>query len=53
MHLDPLFDNYRGAGGKCLPKDLKFLIKAAREKGVVPKVMVEADEENMRLLGGG
>jgi len=52
MHLDPLFDNYRGAGGKCLPKDLKFLIKAAREKGVVPKVMVEAERENMGLLEG-
>jgi len=53
MHLDPLFDNYRGAGGKCLPKDLKFLIKAAKGKGILPKVIIEADKENVNLLEKG
>jgi len=53
MHLDPLFDNYRGAGGKCLPKDLKFLIKAGVEKGFLPKMMELADEENEALLEKG
>jgi len=53
MHLDPLFDGYRGAKGKCLPKDIKFLIKAAREKGVYPVLTVMADKENTNLLEKG
>lgn len=53
MHLDPLFDNYRGAGGKCLSKDIKFLIRAARKKGILPKVMIMADKENINLLEKG
>jgi len=53
MHLDPLFDNYRGAGGKCLSKDIRFLIKAAKEKNILPKVMIEADKENISLLEKG
>ena len=53
MHLDPLFDGYRGAGGKCLSKDIKFLIKAAIKKGIYPKVTIMADKENMNLLEKG
>jgi len=53
MHLDPLFDGYRGAGGKCLPKDIKFLIKASIKKKVFPDVMIEADRENKDLLEKG
>jgi len=53
MHLDPLFDGYRGAGGKCLSKDIKFLIRAARKKGILPKVTIMADKENMNLLEKG
>jgi len=53
MHLDPLFDGYRGAGGKCLSKDIKFLIKAAIKKRVFPDVMIEADKENKNLLDKG
>ena len=53
MHLDPLFDGYRGAGGKCLPKDIKFLIKAGVVKGCLPEMMELADEENENLLEKG
>jgi len=53
MHLDPLFDGYRGAGGKCLPKDLKFLIRAGVMKGFLPKMMELANEENEDLLEKG
>jgi len=53
MHLDPLFDGYRGARGKCLPKDIKFFIKAAREKRVYPVLTIMADKENMNLLEKG
>ncbi|MCK4297094.1 MAG: UDP-glucose/GDP-mannose dehydrogenase family protein [Candidatus Marinimicrobia bacterium] len=53
QHLDPLFDGYRGAGGKCLPKDLKFLIKAGVVKGYLPEMIELADEENESLLEKG
>jgi len=53
MHLDPLFDGYRGAGGKCLPKDLKFLIRAAINKKNFPHVMMRVNEENESLLDKG
>ena len=53
MHLDPLFDGYRGAGGKCLPKDIKFLIKAAIKKRVFPDVIIEAYKKNDNLLEKG
>ena len=53
QHLDPLFDGYRGAGGKCLPKDIKFLIKAGVAKGYLPKMIELANEENEGLLEKG
>lgn len=53
IHLDPLFDGYRGAGGKCLSKDIKFLIKAARKKEILPEVTIMADKENTNLLEKG
>jgi len=53
MHLDPLFDGYRGAGGKCLPKDIKFLIRAAINKKNFPHVMMRVNEENEDLLEKG
>ena len=53
MHLDPLFDGYRGAGGKCLPKDIKFLINAGVVKGYLPEMLELADEENESLLEKG
>ena len=53
MHLDPLYDGYRGAGGKCLPKDIKFLIKAGVTRGYLPEMVELADEENESLLEKG
>jgi UDPglucose 6-dehydrogenase len=53
MHLDPLFDGYRGAGGKCLRKDIGFLVHAATDKEVCPAVMMVADSENKNLLEKG
>lgn len=53
MHLDPLFDGFRGAGGKCLSKDIKSLIRAALKKRVFPNIMIEADRENSDLLEKG
>ena len=53
MHLDPLYDGYRGAGGKCLPKDIKFLIKAGVRRGYLPEMVELADMENESLLEKG
>ena len=53
MHLDPLFDGYRGAGGKCLPKDIKFLIRAGVRRGYLPEMVELANEENESLLEKG
>ncbi|MCK4295706.1 MAG: UDP-glucose/GDP-mannose dehydrogenase family protein [Candidatus Marinimicrobia bacterium] len=53
QHLDPLFDSYRGAGGKCLPKDIKFLIMAGVKKGYLPEMVALADKENEDLLEKG
>ena len=53
MHLDPLFDGYRGAGGKCLPKDIKFLIKAGMRRKFFPQMMILANRENENLLEKG
>jgi len=52
MHLQPLLDGYRGAGGKCLPKDTQFLINAAKNKGVVPHVIETAWNKNKQYLNG-
>ena len=53
MHLDPLYDNYRGAAGKCLPKDIKFLIRAGTNKKIFPQLILKANEENEDLLEKG
>ncbi len=39
-HLIPNHDNYRGAGGKCLPKDSDFMLHTAKLRG----------EDGMELL---
>jgi len=52
-HLDPLFEGYRGAGGKCLPKDIKFLIQAAKKKFIFPKLILMAEKQNTDLLNKG
>lgn len=49
-HLDPLAGGYRGADGKCLPKDTTFLIHAAKASGVPVDVLALAESENRKLL---
>ncbi len=54
-HLDVNFDNYRGYGGKCLPKDMKAFIQLADECGVdlkLHKVVEEVNDELTSKNGG-
>ncbi len=49
-HLDVNFDNYRGYGGKCLPKDIKAFIQLADECGVDLKLHKVVEEINDGLI---
>jgi UDPglucose 6-dehydrogenase len=52
MHLDPLFDGYRGAGGKCLPKDTNFLRIFAEMTGADSSLLKTVISKNNNLLKG-
>ncbi len=45
-HLDVLHKKNRGVGGKCLPKDLKALIKFSEELGVKSKLLKVVEDIN-------
>lgn len=49
-HLNPITDSYRGAGGKCLPKDTKFMLECAERKGGFFKVLHRAYTVNTFYL---
>ena len=49
-HLKVLHKGYRGYGGKCLPKDIKALIKFADDQGVDLKLHKIVEEINNQLM---
>ncbi len=49
-HLEIFHKDYRGYGGKCLPKDIKALIRFADENGVNLKLHKIVEEINNGLL---
>lgn len=49
-HLNIFHKNYRGYGGKCLPKDIKALIQLANAKGVDLKLHKVAELINNELM---
>ncbi len=49
-HLEVLHKDYRGYGGKCLPKDIKALIQLADENGVNLKLHKLVDSINEDLM---
>lgn len=49
-HLEVWHKNFRGYGGKCLPKDNKALIKFARKNKIDLRLHQIADEINEKLL---
>lgn len=44
-----VYTEKRGFGGKCLPKDVNGIVKAAEEKGYAPKLLKEVLESNKRF----
>jgi len=44
-----VFPNDRGFGGKCLPKDVNAIVKAATEVGYRPELLAEVLASNDRL----
>ncbi|MBI4053850.1 MAG: UDP-glucose/GDP-mannose dehydrogenase family protein [Candidatus Doudnabacteria bacterium] len=51
-HLEVWHKGYRGYGGKCLPKDIRAMIKFGEELGVDLTLLKAAEEVNNRLTGG-
>ena len=49
-HLEVIHKGYRGFGGKCLPKDLKTLIKIYKLKNISPELFEVVDKINHNLL---
>ncbi len=46
-----VYEKNRGYGGKCLPKDLRALIKAAVDKGYRPSLLQQVDRCNLVFQG--
>ncbi len=44
-----IYEDNRGFGGKCLPKDLSAIIKASIDKGYEPKLLEEVREVNKKF----
>lgn len=50
QHLEVIHKGYRGFGGKCLPKDLKTLIKVFKSQKLKPELFETADKINEEIL---
>ena len=48
-HLDPMHGEYRGFGGKCLPKDVSAITYLADELGVKYHILDAISEDNSEL----
>jgi UDPglucose 6-dehydrogenase len=48
-HLDPMHGDYRGFGGKCLPKDVAALAHLAKELGVEYQFIDAIMDDNLKL----
>ncbi len=49
-HLDAMHGGYRGAGGKCLPKDSEMMLEDAKENMLPFEILKAAVERNRELL---
>jgi len=49
-HFDIFYNDYRGYGGNCFPKDTKAFIQFAEKLGVEPKLFKTLEEINKELI---
>ena len=49
-HLEVVHKNYRGYGGKCLPKDIRALIQFANHLGIDLNLLKMVEEINNKLM---
>lgn len=49
-HFEIFHDGFRGFGGKCLPKDLKALVSAAKKNEIKLDLLEKVDEYNEKLI---
>jgi len=46
-----IYEDNRGFGGKCLPKDLAAIVKASTDNGYIPDLLREVEKSNKRFKG--
>lgn len=52
-HFEIFHKGYRGYGGKCLPKDVRALVRLATDAGVDLSLLKKAEEYNNRIIAVG
>lgn len=52
-HFEIFHKGYRGYGGKCLPKDVRALVRLAADSGIDLSLLKDAEEYNNKIISVG